>query len=180
MGPKLVTTLIIAWLSTTFGKAGTRRGRGSRRGRGREGEGKQKGVGKGGRGEAEGGREGRERGSRRGQGREEEGAVEKNRVTPFLSYLDFKEVTCSLTVTGCQDGSMNMEEVLFLKKVMNGHCGCVPDSQQTRESIGSGTQVWELPDILQAMAFASLERIFLKWTLGEHCEVLKALMHYTT
>ncbi len=78
-----------------------------------------------------------------------------------MIYLDFKKVSSTLTVTGRQDGRVNMEKVLLLKEFMDGHHGSVPDPEQTGEAVSPCPQVRKLADVLQSMMLASLEWILL-------------------
>ena len=79
----------------------------------------------------------------------------------FPTYLDFKEVASTLTVTGRQNRCVDVEKILLLEEFVNGHCGSVPDSEETGEAVGPRSQVWKLTDVLQSMMLASFEWILL-------------------
>lgn len=63
-------------------------------------------------------------------------------------YLDFKEIASPLTITRGQYRCVNLDEILPLEEVVDGHCGRVPDPQQTGEGVGPCSQVRELTDIV--------------------------------
>jgi len=56
---------------------------------------------------------------------------------------------------------VNMNKMSLLEEFMNGHGGCVTDPEESREGIGAGSQVGELPCILQIMSRTGFEWVLL-------------------
>jgi len=56
---------------------------------------------------------------------------------------------------------VNVNKISLLEEFMNGHGGCVTDPEESREGIGAGSQMGELPCILQTISRTGFEWVLL-------------------
>ena len=77
------------------------------------------------------------------------------------THLDSEEVPSSLAVAGREDGCVDVDKMSLLEEFMDGHGGRVTDPEESREGTGAGSQVGELPCVLQTMSCTGFERVLL-------------------
>ena len=71
-------------------------------------------------------------------------------------YLE--HLSCALTVTSGNNGSMNIYEIPLLEELMNGICSHTSHPEYGLEGVGSGTKVGNCTEVFEAVTFL-LKRI---------------------
>ncbi len=73
------------------------------------------------------------------------------------AHLHREQFPRPLTITGCEDGCVYINEAIVSKEGVDESRGCVPQSQETRERLCSGTKMWELSNVVRSVCLTSFE-----------------------
>ena len=84
------------------------------------------------------------------------------------THSNLEQLSCSLAVTGSNDGCVDVNESSLLEELVDGHCSCIAYPKDSREDTCLWSEVGELSDVLQSMDHTSLEWVVLqhRWREG--------------